>query len=167
MQALIWTVARLEPSLKIVMSQAPTKPQTTALPRPEDRPGSDVVIYDGQCNICRRQIERLPWWDCQRRLSYLSLHDPEVAERYPDLSHEELMEQMVIVGHDGRRHKGAAAFAHLTVRLRRLWWLSPILNFPGAMPLWQFLYRRIAQYRYKLGGKTECTSDACERHVHQ
>ena len=57
------------------------------LPRPEDRPGSDVVIYDGKCRICTAQIRKLPWWDCQGRLSYLSLHDPEVAQRYPDLTH--------------------------------------------------------------------------------
>ncbi|HEX4414078.1 MAG TPA: hypothetical protein VH107_10655, partial [Lacipirellulaceae bacterium] len=51
---------------------------------PGERPGSDVVIYDGHCRICTAQIRRLPWWDCQRKLSYLSLHDPEVARRWPD-----------------------------------------------------------------------------------
>ncbi len=49
------------------------------LPTPEERPGSDVVIYDGNCRICTAQVRKLPWWDCQKRLSYLSLHDPQVA----------------------------------------------------------------------------------------
>jgi predicted DCC family thiol-disulfide oxidoreductase YuxK len=135
-----------------------------ALPRPEDRPGSDVVIYDGQCAMCTRQVRRLVWWDCQGHLSYLSLHDPLVSERYPDLSHETLMQAMVIVDRDGRRHVGASAVRFLTRRLRRLWWLAPLLHIPGSLPVWRFLYRQVAQRRYRLGGKTECTSDACQRH---
>ena len=51
----------------------------TQLPSPQDRPDADVVIYDGQCGICTAQINKLPWWDCQQRLSYVSLHDAEVS----------------------------------------------------------------------------------------
>ena len=60
-------------------------------------PESDIVIYDGHCRICTAQIRRLPWWDCQGKLSYLSLHDPEVARRWPDLSHDRMMQEMVII----------------------------------------------------------------------
>jgi predicted DCC family thiol-disulfide oxidoreductase YuxK len=145
-------------------TQTQTQPRATVLPRPEERPGTDIVIYDGQCNICRRQIEKLSWWDPRHRLSYLSLHDPVVYERYPDLTHDELMQAMVVVDQNGRRHKGAEAFAYLSTRLRRLWPLAPILNFPGLMPLWRFGYRQVAKRRYKLGGKTECESGSCSLH---
>ena len=77
------------------------------LPTPAERPDSDVVIYDGQCRICTAQVRKLPWWDCQQKLSYLSLHDPEVARRWPDLSHDRMMQEMVIVDTSGRRHWGA------------------------------------------------------------
>ena len=95
--------------------------------RPAERPESDVVIYDGQCRICTAQIRKLPWWDCQGRLSYLSLHDPEVARRFPDLAHDRMMQEMVIVDHYGNRHWGPEAIRYLTRRLRRLWWASPFL----------------------------------------
>src|SRR5688572_27614197 len=90
--------------------------ETDALPRPEDRPGSDVVIYDGKCGICTAQVKKLPWWDCQGRLSYLSLHDPEVGRRFPDLAHERMMQEMVIVDTRGNRHWGPEAIRYLTRR---------------------------------------------------
>ena len=111
-----------------------TKPAVpTHLPTPAERPGSDVVIYDGQCRICTSQVRKLPWWDCQARLSYLSLHDPQVAERFPDLPHDRMMTEMVVVDREGGRHWGPEAIRYLTTRLRRLWWASPALHFPGSM----------------------------------
>jgi predicted DCC family thiol-disulfide oxidoreductase YuxK len=134
------------------------------LPSPDERPGTDVVIYDGNCGICTAQVKKLRWWDCQGKLSYLSLHDPRVAERYPDLTHEQLMQEMVIVDTRGRRHAGAYAIRYLTSRLRRLWWLAPLLYFPGSMLLWKPLYRWIARNRYRLSGKDACEGGSCELH---
>jgi len=137
--------------------------ESTPLPSPADRPGADVVIYDGNCRICTEQVKKLPWWDCQHKLSYLSLHDPQVAERWPDLSHERLMQEMCIVDSKGRRHWGPAAIRYLTLRLRRLWWAMPALYFPGSMLLWRPLYRWVARNRYRLSG-TECENGACQLH---
>src|SRR5262249_2380422 len=101
------------------MSTAAPEKLENRLPTPDERPDSDVVIYDGHCKFCSAQVKKLAWWDCQKRLSYISLHDPEVAKRYPDLTHEMLMEQMYVVDQRGNRYGGAAAFRYLTRRLRR------------------------------------------------
>jgi predicted DCC family thiol-disulfide oxidoreductase YuxK len=153
-------------------SAAPTNAATAAstgaqppLPTPDQRPDADVVIYDGNCRICTAQVRKLPWWDCQKRLAYLSLHDPEVARRYPDLTHDTLMREMYIVDHHGGRHRGAAAIRYLSRRLRRLWWLAPVLHIPGSLPLWQWLYRQIANRRYRFG-RTDCDGDTCSVHQH-
>lgn len=137
------------------------------LPSPMDRPDADVVIYDGDCRICTGQVRKLAWWDCQEKLAYLSLHDPEVARRYPDLTHEMLMAQMYVVDRQGRRHGGAAAIRYLSRRLRRLWWLAPILYIPGSLPLWQWLYQQIARRRYRFGTVNNCGNDACSLHSSQ
>ena len=134
------------------------------LPRPADRPHADVVIYDGECGICTAQVSKLPWWDCQGKLAYLSLHDPEVHERFPDLTHERMMQEMVIVDRQGRRHWGPAAIRYLTGRLRRLWWAAPVLYIPGSMILWRPLYRWIAKNRYRLSASS-CDTGACQLHV--
>ncbi len=139
--------------------------QTSAnLPAPHDRPGADVLIYDGDCRVCTGQVRRLARWDRARRLAFLSLHDPEVAKRYPDLSHDYLMTNMVLVDGTGRRHPGAAAARYLSTRLPRLWPLAVLLHLPFSLPLWQWCYRQVAKRRYRLGGKVACDGGACAVH---
>jgi predicted DCC family thiol-disulfide oxidoreductase YuxK len=131
------------------------------LPRPEERPGAHVVIYDGECRICTGQIVRLSRFDRGGRLAYLSLHDPEVAERYPDLTHEALMADMYVVDREGKRHRGAAALRYLSARLPVLWWMAPALHFPGSLPVWQRIYRAFAKRRYRFGRIESCENGSC------
>lgn len=143
--------------------------QTTTrqvLATPQQRPDVDVVIYDGDCRFCTGQVERLARWDTAGRLAFVSLHDPIVAERWPDLTHDMLMEQMYVVDRHGHRHGGAAAFRYLTRRLPRLWVLAPLLHLPFTLPLWQWGYRQVAKRRYKIAGKNgpHCDGDVCSVH---
>lgn len=135
------------------------------LPDPDTLSGSDVVIFDGECNFCRRQVTnlcRLDWGG--NRLSFLSLHDPRVGERYPDLTHDELMEQMFVIDRSDRRHAGADAVRYLSRRLPLLWVTAPILHLPGTARLWRWMYRQVAKRRYKLAGKS-CENEACSVHM--
>jgi predicted DCC family thiol-disulfide oxidoreductase YuxK len=136
---------------------------------PRTRPDADIVIFDGKCRFCRNQVLRLDWFDGGNRLAYLSLHDPRVAETFPDLTHDQLMREMVVVTQDGRRFGGAAAVRYLSRRLPRLWWLAPLLHVPFSMPLWQWLYQRVAVRRYKLAGREPdvCTDESCHMHLHR
>lgn len=137
---------------------------STHLPSPHERPLADVVIYDGQCRMCTGQVERLARWDRGGRLSFLSLHDPEIARRYPDLSHDELMQNMYVVDGAGRRFKGAEALRELSRRLPALWPLAPVLSLPGMMPVWQWCYGQVARRRYLWGRLDECENGACAIH---
>lgn len=135
------------------------------LPDPDSLNASDVVIYDGQCNFCRAQVSNLRRLDCcGNRLSFLSLHDTRVAERYPDLRHEDLMEQMYVIDPHDRRHGGADAVRYLSRRLPLLWPLAPLLHLPGTARLWRWMYRQIASRRYRLAGRS-CEGDSCSVHL--
>ncbi len=136
------------------------------LPSPAELPNAEIVIYDGQCKFCTKQVANLHRWDGKERLAFVSLHDPLVATRYRDLPKEKLMEQMYVITRDQRRLGGAEAFRYLTTRLPRLWILAPILHLPFTLPLWQFLYSQVARHRYRLAGKTDdaCEGDACRVH---
>jgi predicted DCC family thiol-disulfide oxidoreductase YuxK len=123
-----------------------------------------VVIFDGHCRICTAQVRRLARFDCRGRLAYLSLHDPEVARRWPELSHDELMQDMYVIDPQGGKHRGAAAFRYLSRRLRRLWWLAPVLHIPFSLPLWQWLYRQVANRRYRFGKTADCSEGTCSVH---
>jgi predicted DCC family thiol-disulfide oxidoreductase YuxK len=91
------------------------------------------------------------------------LHDPRVAERYPDLSHDALMEQMFVIDTKGTRHGGADAVRYLSRRLPLLWPVAPVLHIPFTAGLWRWGYRQVAKRRYKLAGKS-CENDACSIH---
>ncbi len=146
------------------MSQAvAAEPEGPVLPSPAERPEADVVIYDGHCEFCKAQVKKLLFWDCQAKLSFLSLHDPEVARRWPDIDHDRLLQEMLVVDRLGRRHWGADAIRYLTHRLRRLWWAAWVFYIPGVMFVWRRIYRWVARNRYKLSGR-RCASGACEIH---
>ena len=134
------------------------------LPRPTDWPHAAVLIFDGHCQFCQAQVRRIAGWDHRHRLAFLSLHDPEVYERYPDLSHETLMQAMVIVDPQGRRHVGAAAARYLSQVIPRMWPLAPLLHLPGSLPLWQWMYRQVAERRYRWNQAEACADGSCSVH---
>lgn len=137
------------------------------LPTPAENPDGDIVIFDGHCKFCTGQVERLARWDGKgRRLAFLSLHDPEVAKRFPDLTYDQLMEEMYVVDRQGHRYGGAAAFRYLTTKLPKLYALAPLMHLPFTMPLWRWGYKQVAKHRYLLMGKTtdNCDDESC--HVH-
>lgn len=137
------------------------------LPDIDQLPESDIVIYDGDCKFCQAQVGKLNWF-AGGRLTFVSLHDERVAARFPELSREQLMEQMFVVAPDGSRYGGAAALRYLSRRLPRLWFASPLLHIPFSLPLWQGLYGLIARYRYRFAGKSgQCDGDACRIHFDQ
>jgi predicted DCC family thiol-disulfide oxidoreductase YuxK len=135
------------------------------LPDPDSLSDADVVIYDGHCNFCRAQVKNLHRLDLSgNRLAFLSLHDARVADRYPELSHDELMDQMYVVDRQGGRHGGADAVRYLTRRLPVLWIAAPLLHLPGTANLWRWLYKQVAKRRYQLAGKS-CDDGACSVHL--
>jgi predicted DCC family thiol-disulfide oxidoreductase YuxK len=137
------------------------------LPDPDESSEADVVLFDGECRFCRGQVENLRRLDRGgHRLAFLSLHDPRVGERYPDLSHDQLMEQMYVVDQQGQRHGGADAVRYLSRRLPILWPLAPLLHVPGSAGLWRWMYQQVAKHRYRLAGKTEegCAGERCRLH---
>lgn len=136
---------------------------STELPDPRDFGEQvDIVIWDGQCNFCRTQVLRLKALD-SNKLAYLSLHDPRTSELCPELSFEQLMEQLWVVTPEGQQFGGADAGRYLSRKLFKLWWLAPMLHIPGLMPFWRWLYRTIAKRRYRIAGKN-CDSGTCELH---
>src|SRR5436190_14335030 len=138
-----------------------------SLPAPADNPAADIVIYDGQCKFCTAQIKRLARWDSSRRLTFLSLHDPQVSKLLPDVSYDQLMHEMYLVDRSGNRYLGADAFRYLTTRLPRLYPLAPLMHLPFLLPLWHWCYRQIAKRRYWIMGKsgTECDDEVCRLHL--
>lgn len=124
----------------------------------------DTVLYDGQCVFCTRSIAMLRRLDILGSLEFVSLHDPSVSERFPDLSHDMLMEQMWVVSSDGKRYAGADALRYLSRRLPLLYPAAPFLHIPGTRSFWRWAYRTVAEHRYKIAGK-QCDNGTCSLHM--
>jgi predicted DCC family thiol-disulfide oxidoreductase YuxK len=100
------------------------------LPSPIEFPHADLVIFDGECVFCTAQVKNLKRFDGRNRLAFVSLHDKFVTDRFPDLSHEQMMEQIYIVpnsktGYTDVRYGGADGVRYLTRRLPKLWIFAP------------------------------------------
>lgn len=147
------------------VTQSRAEKADATLPTPAENSSADIVIYDGHCKFCTGQVKNLARWDTKGRLAFLSLHDPEVAKRFPDLTYEQMMDQMYVVDGRGNRHGGAAAFRYLTTRLPRLYLLAPLMHVPFTLPIWQWGYRQVAKRRYAMG-RTDaaCDDGACKVH---
>jgi predicted DCC family thiol-disulfide oxidoreductase YuxK len=133
------------------------------MPDPDAQAHQAVVIYDGHCGFCQAQMARLQRLDRGRRLAYLSLHDPRVAARYPQLSVDDLMRQMYVIDAAGQAHGGADALRYLSRLLPSLWWAMPLFHVPGTRRLQQWCYQQVANRRYQLSG-AQCESGTCRVH---
>lgn len=132
-------------------------------PTPTERPEAYVLIYDGHCKFCIANVRWMAAID-QGKVAYLSLHDRQVTERWPNLTHDQLMKQIYLVDDQGNQHGGAAAFRFLSRKLVGLWLLAPLLHIPFSLPLWQCIYKRIASLRYRFGRIEECEDGTCSLH---
>lgn len=122
-------------------------------------PPLDTVIYDGHCRFCRGQMALLRRVDVWGLLRLVSMHDPEVAREFPELSAGDLQSRMYVVDTRGRARGGAEALRYLSRRLPLLWPLAVPLHVPGSLPIWERLYRFVARHRYRIAGS--CAEGTC------
>ncbi len=112
-------------------------------------PQKPVVIYDGECTFCCLLVER--WRHVTGdAVQYLTLQDPRVAQRYPELQRQELERAVHFVAGDGAVFQGAraafGALAHGSNPRQRL----PLVlyqNVPLFAGLAEWVYALIARHR--------------------
>lgn len=105
-----------------------------------------TLIFDGECGMCRRAVERLRRWDREHRLRYVPFQDEE-AIRHLDLSLPALAAAMHLVLPDGRVFAGADAVPELGRLLPGKRWWALGFAVPGVRPVARRVYARIARNR--------------------
>ncbi|MGD2216875.1 MAG: DUF393 domain-containing protein [Gemmatimonadales bacterium] len=116
-----------------------------------------TLIYDGDCQFCRRQVNRLRKMDQGRRLETVPFQTADLARHGIERSAAE--EAMHLVAPGGTVWRGAEAARELFRLLpfgRPLVWL---LKAPGAMFAAERVYRWVARRRHRFG----CDSSFCRR----
>lgn len=120
-----------------------------------DRSGEFVVVYDGQCAFCRKQVERIRCRDTQDIFEYLPRQAEGIEQRFPELIGGDFDSGMRLVHPDRSISVGADAVYEIARRVsgwKRLAWLYrvPVLN-----SICRVGYAWIARNRHKLAGKCE------------
>jgi predicted DCC family thiol-disulfide oxidoreductase YuxK len=107
-------------------------------------PDAPLLIYDGECNFCKRWVARWKKWTGER-VTYRPLQ--EIGEDIPEIAKSTLEASVHLVEPDGRIFRGAdAVFRTLeyTQPKPKFLWLRLL---PGFMPLARFAYDFIARRR--------------------
>lgn len=122
-----------------------------------------TMLYDGNCRICRQQAEWVEAYDEQRQIELLDANSPAARERFPQISHEEAMGQLHVIGPDGTIYRGAEAVRELLLRLPALRGLGELMRLPGALMVAGPIYDFVARNRYLFGGNSACDDGSCRR----
>jgi predicted DCC family thiol-disulfide oxidoreductase YuxK len=111
-----------------------------------EAPEKPLVIYDGDCGLCREAVAR--WRRATGdRVDYAPYQD--VASRFPDLPFERFRESVHLIEPDGRRSQGAEAVVRtLALAPGRGWLLTLFRRVPGLARAGEWCYRRVARNRH-------------------
>ncbi len=154
-----------EPGLKLraVSDTSVDKP-----PRRTTPPGHPVVLYDGHCVFCTRQMKRLARLMPKGAAEAASFQGPGVLDRFPGITWEAALRAMLFVAADGQIYAGAEA-AVRALGLRTVGKVAFIYYVPGFRWLCDQIYAVIARNRYRLAGKhaSECDGGTCSLHGHE
>jgi len=119
-----------------------------------------ILLYDGDCAMCRASVRLLQRLDWLGVLSYQSIRDSTpLPETAVPLIKERLLEEMHLVTPDrtGVFH-GFRAFRWIAWRIPLFVAIAPLLYIPGVPAIGQRLYLWIAKNRFKL---VPCRHGAC------
>ena len=118
---------------------------------------SPLVLFDGQCPLCSREIahyrrrrgaDRIDWIDITR-----AENDPTAL----GVSRTEAMARFHVRDADGRWHTGAAGFAQLWSWLPAYRWLARLVTGLRLLPLMEKGYTLFLRWRTP----RQCDSDRC------
>lgn len=117
------------------------------------QPAAGWVCYDGECALCLRWLRRVKRPLLRHGFNFIPLQTASVKAHLNLADNEPLTEMRLLLPE--QQVLGGADAA--VVLMRYVWWLWPlwlISRVPGAMPLFRFVYRRIAANRH-------CATGAC------
>ena len=105
-----------------------------------------VVLYDGACPLCRREIGIYRDLTPDRPIEFCDVSDQENALP-ADSTREQLLARFHVQHSDGRLESGAHAFIALWERLPYWRWLARAARLPGVVGLMEIAYRGFLRIR--------------------
>jgi predicted DCC family thiol-disulfide oxidoreductase YuxK len=122
-------------------------------------PARPIVVYDGECPYCRKQVGKMKRHDVDEVFDYVPRQTEDLEQRFPKLAEGDFNTGLRLIETDGTIFVASDAIYHIARRLRgwRNWtWLYRV---PGLKQLLRAIYAWIARNRSKLG---PCTDERCD-----
>jgi predicted DCC family thiol-disulfide oxidoreductase YuxK len=123
------------------------------------KPVKPVVIYDGECPFCIRQIERFKSLDPNNQFDYVPRQQPGVEDRFPILAHSDFDTGMRYIDINGKVEVGADAVYQIARRLPLFRPVAWIYRLPVCKQIVRLVYAWVAANRKRLG--QTCENGAC------
>lgn len=119
-----------------------------------------VVLFDSQCEFCRRSVALLRKLDWLGKFTAQSARDvDQLPQTEPPLDPARLLEEMHLVTPRGQVAAGFVAYRWMAWRLPVLWPLAPFLYLPGVLAVGNRLYRWVARRRFHI---VPCKGGVCQ-----
>ena len=113
--------------------------------------GQAVLIYDGDCSMCRSRALLLMRRALSRgRLEILPYRSGVRARRFPEISDEACRRAMHLVLPEGRVLVGADAVPELLRRMHGSGWMASLLSAPGIRSVGGWVYAWMARRRMRI-----------------
>lgn len=107
-----------------------------------------MLIYDGECEACRRAVAWIRRNARPGAIEPLSCHSRDLAGRFPSIDKGACLEAAHLVLPAGAVLAGERAVPEIASRLTRFGWLGRLFRFPGADFLVRLAYRAFARRRH-------------------
>jgi len=116
-----------------------------------------TVLYDANCELCRRIRAWLEQQPSYVRLEFIAAGSETARCRYPGLDHAATLRDLTVVSNTGDVYAGAHGWLMCLWALRayRAWALT--LSTPALMPQAQRFITWVSQNRWRLGARTAQT----------
>jgi predicted DCC family thiol-disulfide oxidoreductase YuxK len=111
-----------------------------------------VVVYDGDCPFCRKQIQRFKTRDLGKAFEYCPRQTEGIDERFPKLAEGDFSTGMRLVHPNGEVSVGADAVYHIARHLQGYKYLAWLYRVPVAHQIARATYAWITAHRMKLAG---------------
>lgn len=116
-----------------------------------------VVLFDGGCPMCSREIAFYRRRKAAERLDWVDISKEMDTQTTFGIGHEKAMQRFHVRDEDGRWQKGAYAFTELWSHFPGWRLLARILRMTKTLPLVDEVYDRFAAWRLK----RQCSDGSC------
>ena len=122
----------------------------------QPHPSQPVLIFDGDCEMCRGSIEWIRRRDSKGLIETLPYQDPSVPERFPEISRQAFEHEIQLVLGAGGRLGGAHAIEKVLRLLPGTRPMASVFRIPGVRWMAQRVYRIVARNRRRFGCGEHC-----------